>query len=101
MSKENAVFFIEAINKSQELNKRTVEAEPSLDSWVKIAYDAGFEFTAEEFATVIEETLGRKVSTEEAVSEYLAARDQMGSNELSDKALEKVVGAVRKYTVTI
>jgi predicted ribosomally synthesized peptide with nif11-like leader len=101
MSKENAVFFIEAIDKSQELNKCVVEAQPSLDSWVKIAYDAGFEFTGEEFATVVAETLGRNVSADDAVSEYLAARDQMGSTELSDRALEKVVGAARRFTVTI
>lgn len=101
MSKENVVFFIEAINKSQDLNERMAGASPSLDTWVKIAYDTGFEFTAEEFAAVVEETIGRKVSHEDAVSEYLAARDQMGSNELSDQALEKVVGAARKFTVTI
>ncbi len=101
MSKENVVFFIDAINKSQDLNKRMDQAKSSVDTWVKLAYDAGFEFTAEEFASVVEETLGRKVSIENAVSEYLAARDHVGSDALSDRALEKIVGGSRKITATI
>ena len=100
MSKENAAFFMDAINKSQDLNKRIADAKPLLDTWVTIASDAGFEFTADEFVSVVGETLGRKVTTEDAVSAYLGARDQMGSHELSNLALEKIVGGARKYTVT-
>jgi hypothetical protein len=92
MSKENVVFFSKAINKYQDLKQRIAKAEATVDAWVKIAHDAGFEFTPEEFASVVGETLGRTVTTDNAVSEYLAAQASMGSVELSQKGLEKVVG---------
>src|SRR5258706_7423023 len=92
MSRENFVFFSQAINTNPELNKRVSNSEPTMEAWVQIAHEAGFEFTPDEFASVIGETLGRTVTTENAVHEYLGAQYLMGSSELSNKALESVVG---------
>ena len=92
MSRENVVFFCQAINKYRDLSQRITKAEATASAWVKVAHDAGFEFTPEEFASVVGETLGRTVTTDSVVSEYLAAQSKMGSVELSQKALDMVVG---------
>jgi hypothetical protein len=95
MSRENVVFFSKAINKYEDLKQRIAKAEATVDAWVKIAHDAGFQFTPEEFASVVGETLGRTVTTANAVSEYLGAQASMGSVELSQKASERIVGGMR------
>ena len=92
MSRENVVFFSKAINTNPELNKRVSDSDPTMEAWLKIAHEAGFEFTPDEFASVIGETLGRTVTTENAVREYLGAQYLVGSSELSNKALESLVG---------
>jgi hypothetical protein len=92
MSKENVVLFSKAINRNSDLNTRIADAAPTVDAWIKIAHDAGFEFTAEEFADVVGETLGRKVDVANAVREYLGARYTVGDEELSRRALDSVVG---------
>jgi predicted ribosomally synthesized peptide with nif11-like leader len=94
MSKENVAFFSRAISRNADLNKRVTEAEPTMEAWVKIAQEAGFEFTPEEFAEVVGETLGRSVTTSNAVSEYLGARYTLGDGELSEKALNYVSGGM-------
>jgi hypothetical protein len=92
MSKEDVVFFSRAISKYPDLNKRIAEVEATMDAWVKIAYESGFEFTPDEFASVVGETLGRKVTTENAVKEYLRAQGEIGAGELNQRALDRVVG---------
>jgi nitrogen fixation uncharacterized protein len=92
VSRENVVFFSQAINRIPELNKRVVAAERTVQAWVDVAHEAGFEFTAEEFASVVGETLGRNVTPDKAVSEYLAAQYDLGAIELSERALDQVVG---------
>ena len=96
MSKENVALFVRAANKKPELNERLAKTDSTAD-WVKIAESAGFEFTAEEFCSVVGETIQKNVTTDNAVREFLAARDVMGAPELSQSALETVVGGeVRK-----
>lgn len=92
MSKENVALFSKAINKNSDLNKSISEAEATVEAWVKIAFEAGFEFTPEEFAEVVGETLGRTVTTSNAVREFLGARYTMGDAELGQRALDSVVG---------
>ena len=92
MSKENVVFFCRAISKYPDLNQRIAEADEIIEEWVKIAREAGFEFTPDEFAAVVEETLGRKITPGKAVKEYLKAQDEIGAGELNQRALDKVVG---------
>lgn len=92
MSKENVVLFSRAITKDPVLNKRVSEAETTTDTWVQIAREAGFDFTAEEFADVVGETLGRQVTTKNAVHEYLGAQYKVGDVELNDKALDAARG---------
>jgi len=91
MSLENVVLFSKAISKDSALNARISAAAPTTDSWIQVARDAGFEFTADEFAEVVGETLGRRVSPQDAVREYLGAR-YTADAELGDRALEAVAG---------
>jgi hypothetical protein len=94
MSKENVALFSRAITKNATLNQRILEAEPTTDAWITIARDAGFEFDAAEFAAVVGETLGRPVTPQDAVREYLGAQHDVGDAELSDRALDAVVGGL-------
>jgi len=91
MSLENVVLFSKAISKDSDLNARISSAAPTVDAWIQIAREAGFEFTAHEFAEVVSETLGRRVNPQDAVREYLGAR-YTGSEELGERALEGVAG---------
>jgi hypothetical protein len=92
MSKENVALFSRAITKNANLNQRILEAEPTTDAWIEIARDAGFDFTADEFAAVVGETLGRTITPQNAVREYLGAQHDVGDVELSERALDAVVG---------
>jgi predicted ribosomally synthesized peptide with nif11-like leader len=94
MSKENVVRFSEAANKNMDLRRRIATADTTMDSWIGIAQDAGFDFTADEFESVVESTLGRKLVTNNPVREYLTAPRP---GELSDRALESVVGGRGEY----
>ncbi len=95
MSKENVALFSRSISKNPELNRRISEAGTSVDAWVGIAREVGFEFTPDEFASVVGETLGRTVTTSNAVREYLGARSKVGDLELSRKTLDAIVGGRR------
>ena len=95
MSRENVVLFSKAINRNPDLNERVATAAPTIDAWLAIASEAGFEFTADEFAAVVGETLGRPVSPADAVREYLGAQHEIGEAELADEALDSIVGGIR------
>src|SRR5262245_60080406 len=91
MSKENVALFIKRVNKDRELNLKIARTDKTSE-WVAIAKHAGFEFTAQEFAEVVSESLKRPCTTETAVREYMAAENEAAEGELSLKALEAVVG---------
>ena len=93
MSRENVVLFIQTANKKPELNERLAQKQNTTD-WVKIADEAGFEFTADEFCSVVEETIHKSVTPQNAVQEYLSTQQSVGSAELGHQALEAVVGGV-------
>jgi predicted ribosomally synthesized peptide with nif11-like leader len=95
MSKENVALFSKAISRNPELNRRVSESETTVDEWVQIAREAGFEFTGEEFASVVSQTLGRTVTPANAVREYLGAQYKVGDLELSKESLDAVVGGMR------
>ena len=99
MSKENVVPFGKAIHDKEDLKKRIAQSAETVDAWVKIAHDAGFEFTAEEFASVVGTTLGRLVDTPHPVREYRVAQRQLGSLELSEKTQAAVLGG-RRFMAT-
>jgi predicted ribosomally synthesized peptide with nif11-like leader len=96
MSRENVALFSQAISKNPELNRRISEAGTDINEWVTIASDVGFEFTAEEFAAVVGQTLGRTVTTKNAVHEYLGAQYKVGDLELRRKTLDAVIGGARR-----
>ena len=101
MSKENVVLFSKAINKDSDLNSKVGAAEPTVAAWVAVARDAGFEFTPDEFAAVVGETLGRQVTPENAVREYLGTSFDVGSVELSQSMLEGLSGGRRsQWTIS-
>jgi predicted ribosomally synthesized peptide with nif11-like leader len=93
LSKENVALFSKAVTTNPDLGKRIAEADPTTEAWIEIAHEAGFEFTAQELASVVGETLGRSVSPENAVHEYLGTQLEVGAAELSNRALDAVVGA--------
>jgi predicted ribosomally synthesized peptide with nif11-like leader len=95
MSRENVVLFSKAITTNPDLNKRIASVEASIEAWLGVARDAGFEFTPQEFASVVGETLGRTVSPADAVREYLGAQHEVGEAELSDAALDAIAGGAR------
>jgi predicted ribosomally synthesized peptide with nif11-like leader len=92
MSRENVVLFSKAITTNPDLNTRIANSEATVEAWAAIARDAGFEFTPDEFASVVGETLGRTVSTADAVREYLGAQHELGAAEFGQAALEQVIG---------
>ena len=96
MSKENVVRFSEAASKSMSLRSVLASAETTIESWIRIAHEAGFDFTAAEFEAVVESTLGRKLVTNNPVHEFLTAPRR---GELSDRALEAVVGGQGEPTL--
>jgi predicted ribosomally synthesized peptide with nif11-like leader len=95
MSRENVALFSKAIAKDPALNARISSAATTTDAWVQIAREAGFDFTSHEFAEVVSETLGRRVTPPDAVKEYLGAR-YTADAELGDRALEAVAGGALK-----
>src|SRR5512137_994721 len=98
MSKENVVFFCKAISEQADLEKMAQSAETA-EEWVKIAHDAGYEFSVEDLASVVGTTLGRPVNTKSAVREYRAAELRLGALELSQKAQTAILGG-RRYAQT-
>jgi hypothetical protein len=92
MSRENVALFTKEMDKKPDLKARAV-SNVTVASWVKVAHDAGFEFTAEEFASVIGETLNRTLTIDNAAREYVAAQAAMKSGELSEQVLAKAVAA--------
>lgn len=97
MSKENAVLFIKAANRKPALNARLV-ASGELSEWVEIARDAGFDFTADDFVAVLEETTQKqkKITKENAVPEFLLVREAIGAGELSRRALYAFIGGIAR-----
>jgi predicted ribosomally synthesized peptide with nif11-like leader len=95
MSRENVALFSQAITRNPEISKRISEAGTDLSAWVRIAKETGFEFSAQEFTAVVGETLGRTVTSDNAVKEYLGAQYQLGDLELGRKTLDAVLGGRR------
>jgi predicted ribosomally synthesized peptide with nif11-like leader len=95
MSKENVALFSRSLGRNPDLNQKISEAAPTVEAWVAVARDAGFEFTREEFVSAVGETLGRVVTPATAVQEYLGAQYKVGELELSRKTLDAIVGGRR------
>jgi len=95
MSRENVALFSQAVTRNPEISRRISEAGTEVNAWVKIAGEVGFEFSAEEFAAVVGETLGRTVTPANAVREYLGAQYKLGDLELGKKTLDAVLGGRR------
>jgi hypothetical protein len=96
MSRENVALFSQAISRNADLNQRISQAGTDVQKWVAIAGDVGFEFTPDEFAAVVSETLGRTVTPANAVQEFLGAQYKLGDLELRRKTLDAVVGGARR-----
>lgn len=97
MSQENVALFSQAISKDADLNKRVSQAGTDVQKWVAIAAEVGFEFTPEEFAAVVSETMGRTVTPANAVNEFLGAQYKLGDVELRRKTLDAIVGGRRRF----
>jgi hypothetical protein len=98
MSTENVALFIQAINNRADLKDRVAGSNASSESWVKIAFESGYDFTAAELKSAIEETLGREIGTADPVPEYLLAQETMPPGALSQEMLETVTGGIKPKT---
>lgn len=101
MSRENVALFSQAIGRNPNLNKRISEAGTSVDEWIAIARETGFEFTADEFAAVVGQTLGRTVTPDNAVQEYLGAQYKVGDLELRRKTMDAIMGGARRMITNL
>jgi predicted ribosomally synthesized peptide with nif11-like leader len=97
MSRENVALFSQALSRNPDLNRRLTEAGSDVQKWVSIGKEAGFEFTADEFASVVGETLGRTVTPANAAREFLGAQYKVGDLELRQKTMDAVVGGRRRF----
>jgi hypothetical protein len=98
MSRENVALFSQAVSRNPDVNRRISEAGTNVGEWVSIAAEFGFEFTAHEFADVVGQTLGRKVTPTNAVREYLGTQYKVGDLELSRKTADAIVGGSRWHS---
>src|SRR5262245_18797477 len=95
MSKEDVVLFAKAIVTKPVLNARVV-GSGTMNDLIEIATDAGFEFTGDEFCSVLGEVIGKQVSIETAVSEYLSARERTNPFELTGRMFMQFIGGVAR-----
>jgi hypothetical protein len=91
VSQENVVLFTKALTHNRDLAEQVRASPASVGSWAKIAYEAGFEFTPAEFASVVERALGRTLKTD-AVREYLDAQAEIGLGELGQQLMDAMGG---------
>jgi len=89
MSKENVAMFVRMLADKKELNKRAA-ADRTAKGWSRIAYDIGLEFTADDVSAFVSEVIGKKVTSHNAVHEFLKA---MTTFELDAAQLDLVRGA--------
>jgi len=84
MSIENGVMFLRAIEADEALSHRLFE-NPTLEGWLEIASEAGFEVTPAEFRSIAERLFERELDGDQCVTAFV-------EGELDDEALSKVAG---------
>ena len=62
MSKHNAVTFLQAGGADAKLAEKLAKADRNVESWLRIATEAGFELTPTEIKAVAEKILGAPIS---------------------------------------
>jgi hypothetical protein len=99
MSKENVAMFVRMLADKKDLNKRAA-AERTAKGWSRIAYDIGLEFTADDVSAFVGEVIGKKVTSDDAVPEFLKA---MTTFELSAAQLDLVrgVGGILNFSADL
>jgi hypothetical protein len=75
VSKDNVALFLQAVAEDADLNQRLGDAERTAAGWVEVALDAGFELEATHLKRFIEDLLGRGVSEERMIEDFLAAQN--------------------------
>ena len=83
MSKESVLAFLSKANGDADLQKQTKRVEGNLGKLIRVAGNAGFTFTAEDWNAAIAD---------------LAAQ---GSDELNEKTLDQVVGGAFQAHIVI
>jgi len=95
MSKENVVLFSRAVNTKPELYE-SLRNIPTLQDWVQVAEFAGFEFTADEFCSVLSEITRMEIAPEKAITGYFSIRDAIGAGELTKRLEQTFIGGVSR-----
>jgi hypothetical protein len=88
MSKENVAMFVRMLADKKDLNQRAA-AERTAKGWSRIGHDIGLEFTADHVSAFVGEVIGKKVTSDNAVPEFLKA---MTTFELNTAQLDLVRG---------
>jgi hypothetical protein len=95
MSGDNVVLFAKAAADKRALSERLAVTD-SANEWIAIAYDAGFEFTVDDFTSVLGEFLGRAVPPDAIVFEFRAAQRAMGERALARAMSKRFIGGVMR-----
>jgi hypothetical protein len=93
MSIENVVLFTRAVCDKLALREQLAAIDDGRE-WLSIAWDAGFEFTLDEFARALGETLGRSVPIDRVVDEYRTAVGTMGARGVTRAMFRTFIGGV-------
>ncbi len=87
MSRENVVLFLSAVNTKPEL-RQCLAGKQEIRDWIEAANEAGFEFVSSEFCTVIQTITEVTVTAENAVTEYILARQKIGAKK-SERVMKR------------
>ena len=90
MSKENAVKFLEAVNRDSKLKKKVMDGSATTAAWVASAAAAGFHTTVDELRSVAEQLTGKPIKPDSLVGELRA----LFEGELNAENLDRVAGGL-------
>jgi hypothetical protein len=92
MSQENAVRFLQALHQNQALRLKVLDGSATLRAWLAAAAAAGFETTADELRSVVEDQVGKPLTSATLVG---ALRGLFEDN-LAEESLALVVAGLSK-----
>jgi Nif11 domain len=95
MCRDNVVLFAKAAADKIALRQR-LAATDSANEWIAIAHDAGFEFTVDDFTSILSDFLGCPVTADAVVREFRAAQRAMGERPLARAMSKRFIGGVMR-----
>jgi predicted ribosomally synthesized peptide with nif11-like leader len=103
MSRENAVKFLETIDREPTFFQKVMDGAATAGAWLSAGATHGFEVTLDELRSVTEELLGKPIDPSQLIGELRSFFE----GELSDANLAQVAGgtianvaAVRSFSIS-